>query len=42
MAVLVNTMKHVSRERNRWNMFQNSTASDVESRVWADFQFEGP
>jgi len=42
MAVLVNTMKHTSRERNRWNMFQNATASTIESRVWADFQFQGP
>ena len=42
MAVFVNTMKHTSKERNRWNMFQNSTASNIESWVWADFQFEGP
>jgi len=37
-AVLINTMKYTSRQRERWSTFQDPAASAIRSHVWVDFQ----
>lgn len=38
LAVLVNTMKYVNRQNHMWNLFQNFSATSIQSTVWADFR----
>jgi len=38
VAVLINTMKYTSRQRERWNTFQDPAAAAIRSHVWADFR----
>jgi hypothetical protein len=37
-AVLINTMKYTSRQRERWNTFQDPAPALIQSHVWVDFR----
>ena len=37
-AVLINTMKYTSRQKERWNTYMDSTAPLIRSHVWVDFE----
>jgi len=37
-AVLINTIKYTSRQKERWNTYMDPTAPLIRSHVWVDFR----
>jgi len=35
---LINTMKYTSRQRERWNTFQDLAPALIQSHIWVDFR----